>query len=60
MDCHKEKIMLIHYANLLNEVKRDRSEWLAQEKTTEQEESNQEFFDKLLNEIRILILAPGN
>ena len=29
MDSYKEKIMLLHYANLLNEVKRDRAAWLS-------------------------------
>lgn len=60
MDSFKEKIMLIHSANLLNLVKKERNAWLAEEKTAEQNESNQEFFDKVLNKIKILILAPGN
>lgn len=30
MDTFKEKIMLIHYANLLNLVKKDRAAWIAQ------------------------------
>lgn len=36
MDAFREKIKLLHFANSLNQVKKDRAAWLSQPKTSEQ------------------------